>query len=166
MAFDIDANGILHVSAKDKATGKEQKIRIEASSALSEADIEKMVKDAEQHAEEDKAKREEIEDRNRLDRLVFDVEKNSKEWSDQLTESNKEQLNTAIESAKSALREGGQDEIKKGLEELSQAYSAAGASIYEAAKEQTTETTEDEATAGAGASTESKDEDVVEGAAA
>ncbi len=166
VAFDIDANGILHVSAKDKATGKEQKIRIEASSGLSDADIDKMVKDAEQHASEDKTRREEIENRNRLDALVYEVEKNSKEWADQLSDSNKEQLNTAIESAKNALKSGGQDEIKKGLEELSQAYSAAGASIYEAAKGQTSEAAEPEATAGAGAgastSGEAKDDDVVE----
>src|SRR5207245_1831750 len=80
VTFDIDANGILHVSAKDKATGKEQKIRIEASSGLGDKDIDKMVKDAEAHAAEDKRRREEIERRNRLDTLVYEVEKNSKEW--------------------------------------------------------------------------------------
>ncbi len=162
VTFDIDANGILHVSAKDKATGKEQKIRIEASSGLSDADIDKMVKDAEAHASEDKERREEIESRNRLDALVYEVEKNSKEWSDQLSDSNKEQLNGAIESAKSALKSGDKDEIKKGLEELSQAYSAAGASIYEAAKEQTAESAGEEAAAGAGATSEKAEDDVVE----
>ena len=84
VTFDIDANGILHVSAKDKATGKEQKIRIEASSGLSDADIDKMVKDAEKNAAEDKKRREEIDTRNRLDSMTYEVEKNAKEWSDKL----------------------------------------------------------------------------------
>ena len=84
VTFDIDANGILHVTAKDKATSKEQKIRIEASSGLSDKEIEKMVHAAEEHAADDKRRRDEIETRNRLDALVYDVEKNSKEWSDKL----------------------------------------------------------------------------------
>ena len=84
VTFDIDANGILHVSAKDKATGKEQKIRIEASSGLSDSDIDKMVKDAEKNAAEDKKRREEIDTRNRLDSMTYEVEKNAKEWSDKL----------------------------------------------------------------------------------
>jgi len=84
VTFDIDANGILHVAAKDKATGKEQKIRIEASSGLSDAEIDRMVKDAEANASEDKRKREEIDTRNRLDTLAYQVEKESKEWGDKL----------------------------------------------------------------------------------
>ena len=84
VTFDIDANGILHVSAKDKATGKEQKIRIEASSGLSDSEIDRMVKDAEKNAAEDKKRREEIDTRNRLDSMTYEVEKNAKEWSDRL----------------------------------------------------------------------------------
>src|SRR5512135_2130804 len=84
VTFDIDANGILHVSAKDKATSKEQKIRIEASSGLSDSDINRMVQDAEKNAAEDKRKREEIDTRNRLDSMTYEVEKNAKEWSDKL----------------------------------------------------------------------------------
>src|SRR5256714_4263041 len=84
VTFDIDANGILHVSAKDKATGKEQKIRIEASSGLADKEIDKMVKDAEAHAAEDKRRRDDIERRNRLDSLVYEVEQNTKEWADKL----------------------------------------------------------------------------------
>ncbi len=133
--FDIDANGILHVSAKDKTTGKEQKIRIEASSGLSDSDIDKMVKDAEEHAAEDKSKRDEVEQRNRLDKMVFDVEKNSSEWADKLEESQKTRLDEAVESAKKALRSGADEEIKQALEELSQAYSAAGASMYQEASQ-------------------------------
>ena len=135
VTFDIDANGILHVSAKDKTTGKEQKIRIEASSGLSDSEIDKMVKDAEEHATEDKAKRDEVEQRNRLDKMVFDVEKNSSEWADKLEESQKTRLDEAVESAKKALRSGADEEIKQALEGLSQAYSAAGASMYQEASQ-------------------------------
>jgi molecular chaperone DnaK len=135
VTFDIDANGILHVQAKDKTTGKEQKIRIEASSGLSDSEIDKMVKDAEEHAAEDKSKRDEVEQRNRLDKMVFDVEKNSSEWADKLEESQKTRLDEAVESAKKALRSGADEEIKQALEELSQAYSAAGASMYQEASQ-------------------------------
>src|SRR5437667_5528787 len=132
VTFDIDANGILHVSARDKATGKEQKIRIEASSGLSDKDIDKMVKEAESHASEDKRRREEIERRNRLDTMVYEVEKNSKEWVDKLDASLKSRLDKAVEGAKQALRSGQADEISRALDELQQAYSAAGASLYAA----------------------------------
>src|SRR5438309_6059086 len=132
VTFDIDANGILHVSAKDKATAKEQKIRIEASSGLGDKDIDKMVKDAESHAAEDKRRREEIERRNRLDTLVYEVEKNSKEWVEKLDGSLKSRLDKSVEGAKQALRSGNADEISRALDELQQAYSAAGASLYAA----------------------------------
>ncbi len=161
VAFDIDANGILHVSALDKTTGKEQKIRIEASSGLSDAEIDKMVTEAEAHATEDKGRREEIERRNRLDSLIFQVEKDSKEWVDRLDDTNKERLDGAVEAGKQALRAGGAEEIEKALEELSQAYSAAGASLYEASQAQAAE--QPEAGAEEGATDEAKpDEDVVE----
>jgi molecular chaperone DnaK len=132
VVFDIDANGILHVSAKDKATGKEQKIRIEASSGLADKDIDKMVKEAESHAAEDKKRRDVIEQRNRLDNMVYQVTKESKEWVDKLEAGLKSRLDAAIQSAQSALRSGNADEISKALEELQQAYSAAGASLYAA----------------------------------
>jgi molecular chaperone DnaK len=134
VTFDIDANGILHVQAKDKATGKEQKIRIEASSGLSDSEVERMVQDAQQHASEDKGRREEIDQRNRLDSLVYQIEKDSKDWVDRLDQSNKDRLDAAIDKAKQALRSGAAEEIKTALEELSQAYSAAGASMYQAAE--------------------------------
>ncbi len=161
VTFDIDANGILHVSAKDKATNKEQKIRIEASSGLSDSEIDKMVKDAEQHSEEDKSKREEIESRNRLDQLVWQVEKDSKEWIDRLEESQKQRLDEAVESAKSALKSGESADITEALENLSQAYSAAGASLYQEAQAQAegeAAPEDGEAASDAGGS----DEDVVE----
>src|SRR5437762_2724941 len=134
VTFDIDANGILHVSAKDKATGKEQKIRIEASSGLADKDIDKMVKDAESHAQEDKKRRDVIEQRNRLDNMVYQVTKESKDWVDKLEAGLKSRLDAAIQQSQQALRSGKADEISKALEELQQAYSAAGASLYQAAR--------------------------------
>jgi molecular chaperone DnaK len=133
VTFDIDANGILHVSAKDKTTGKEQKIRIEASSGLSESEIDRMVKAAEQHAQEDQTRREQIEARNQLDSLVYRVEKDSKEWADRLPAEAKSRLDAALEGGRQALRTGESDGIRRALDELNQAYSAAGASLYQAA---------------------------------
>jgi molecular chaperone DnaK len=132
VTFDIDANGILHVSAKDKATGKEQKIRIEASSGLSDAEIDKMVKAAEQHSQEDKERREQIENRNQLDSLVYRVEKDSKDWVDRLPADAKSRLDASLEAAKQALRTGDADGIRRGLDDLNAAYSAAGAALYQA----------------------------------
>jgi molecular chaperone DnaK len=133
VTFDIDANGILHVSAKDKTTGKEQKIRIEASSGLSDTDIDKMVKAAELHAKEDAERREAIEARNQLDGLVYKVEKDSKEWVDRLAADVKSRLDAAVEGGRQALRAGDPAGIKTALAELNAAYSAAGASLYDAA---------------------------------
>jgi molecular chaperone DnaK len=133
VGFDIDANGILHVAAKDKTTGKEQKIRIEASSGLSDSEIDRMVKNAEQHAQEDQARREQIEARNQLDSLVYRVEKDSKEWADRLPADAKSRLDSALEGGRQALRTGETEGIQRALDELNQAYSAAGASLYQAA---------------------------------
>src|SRR5687767_11033128 len=166
VTFDIDANGILHVGAKDKATGKEQKIRVESSSGLSDADIDKMVKAAEAHAGEDKQRRESIEQRNQLDSLVYRVEKDSKEWVERLPADAKSRLDSALEAGKQALRTGEADGIRKALDELNNAYSAAGASLYQAGQAQ-----DQGAGAGAGAgeptadggpSGEAKPDDVVE----
>jgi molecular chaperone DnaK len=130
VTFDIDANGILHVSAKDKATNKEQKIRIEASSGLSDSDIDKMVKDAEKNAAEDKKKREEIDTRNRLDSMTYEVEKNAKEWSDKLWPELKTKLDAAVERSRKALRGDDLNEIKAAQEELNRVFSEAGQSFY------------------------------------
>jgi len=145
VTFDIDANGILHVTAKDKATGKEQKIRIEASSGLSENDIQKMVKDAEQHADEDKSRREEIDTRNRLDSLTYEVEKNAKEWSDKLSADLKSRLEAAVERARKALRADDLGEIRSAQEELSRTYSEAGQSLYAQGEQDAGATATDEA---------------------
>ncbi|HEX4684770.1 MAG TPA: molecular chaperone DnaK [Gemmatimonadaceae bacterium] len=130
VTFDIDANGILHVSARDKATGKEQKIRIEASSGLSDSDIDKMVKDAEKNAEEDKKRREEIDTRNRLDSMTYEVEKNSKEWSDKLSPELKSKLEASVERARKALRGDDMNEIRAAQEDLNRTFSEAGQSFY------------------------------------
>jgi molecular chaperone DnaK len=160
VTFDIDANGILHVSAKDQATAKEQKIRIEGSSGLSESEVERMVKEAEQHASEDQEKRDEIDRRNRLDAMVYQVEKDSTEWVDRLDATNKERLNKAVEGAKEALRTGSPDGIRTALDELTQAFSAAGASLYEQTQASSSES------AGAGQqpppADETKPDDVVD----
>ncbi len=158
VTFDIDANGILHVSAKDKASNKEQKIRIEASSGLSDTDIDKMVKAADLHAKEDKDRRDQIEARNHLDGLVYKVEKDSKEWVDRLASDVKGRLDEAVENGKQALRTGDNDGIKKALEELNAAYSAAGASLYQQAQAASAAEGSGEPAAGG----EEKKEDVVE----
>ncbi|WKW15683.1 molecular chaperone DnaK [Pseudogemmatithrix spongiicola] len=132
VTFDIDANGILHVTARDKATGKEQKIRIEASSGLSDAEIDRMVKDAEKNAAEDKAKREEIDTRNRLDTLAYQVEKESKEWADKVPADAKTRLDAAVERARKAHRGEDMNEVKAALEELTAAFQAAGQAVYAA----------------------------------
>src|SRR5512140_1405831 len=132
VTFDIDANGILHVSARDKQTGKEQKIRIEASSGLSDADIDKMVKDAEKNAAADKARREEIDTRNRLDSMTYEVEKNAKEWSDKLPGDLKTRLDASVERARQAHRGDDMNEIKGALEELNASFQAAGQAVYAA----------------------------------
>jgi len=166
VTFDIDANGILHVSAKDKATSKEQKIRIEASSGLSDNDIQRMVKDAESHAAEDKKRREEIDTRNRLDSMTYEVEKNVKEWGDRLPADAKAKLDASIERARKALRGDDMNEIKSAQEELSRAYSEAGQTFYAQSQSQPGAPPGGE-TAGAGAGTNpppggKKEEDVVE----
>jgi molecular chaperone DnaK len=130
VTFDIDANGILHVSAKDKATGKEQKIRIEASSGLSDNDIQRMVKDAESHAAEDKKRREEIDTRNRLDSMTYEVEKSVKDWGDRLPAEMKTKLDASIERARKALRGDDMNEIRAAQEDLSRTFSEAGQTFY------------------------------------
>ncbi|MBX3132483.1 MAG: molecular chaperone DnaK [Gemmatimonadaceae bacterium] len=141
VTFDIDANGILHVTARDKATGKEQKIRIEASSGLSDAEIDRMVKDAEKNSAEDKRKREEIDTRNRLDTLAYQVEKESAEWADKVPAEAKSRLDAAVERARKAHRGEDMAEVKAALEELTAAFQAAGQAVYAAGAAQPTDGT-------------------------
>ncbi|MGD0278139.1 MAG: molecular chaperone DnaK [Smithella sp.] len=118
VSFDIDANGIVHVNAKDLGTGKEQSIKITASSGLSEAEIEKLVRDAEAHAEEDKRRKELIETRNQADSLVYSVEKNVREFGDKVDAAEKTKIEEAIAKAKKALEGDDIDAIKKAQEDL------------------------------------------------
>jgi len=135
VTFDIDANGILSVKAKDKATNKEQSIRIEASTGLSKDEIEKMKKDAEVHAEEDKKKKEAVETKNMADTLIFTAEKALKEAGDKITPEEKKPVEEKI-SALKAIKDGGDvAAIKKATEELSQEAQKIGQKLYAAAQE-------------------------------
>jgi molecular chaperone DnaK len=160
VTFDIDANGILHVSAKDRATAKEQKIRIEASSGLSDAEIDKMVRDAESHATEDQERRQKVESRNQLDSLVYQVEKDSAEWGAKVSETSQARLKDATEAARQALKGDDLAAINAARDELMQAFSAAGQEMYQsqaAASEDAGAGADEPATEPA-----SDDEDVVE----
>jgi molecular chaperone DnaK len=118
VTFDIDANGIVHVAAKDLGTGKEQSIKITASSGLSEAEIQKLVRDAEAHAEEDKKKKELIETRNQADSMAYSVEKNIKEYGEKIDASEKARIEDAIAKVRKAIEGDDIDAIKRAQEEL------------------------------------------------
>jgi len=136
VTFDIDANGILHVSAKDLGTGKEQKITITASSGLSQEEIEKMKKDAELHEEEDKKKREGVEIRNEADNSVYRTEKMLKENGDKIQASDKEKIEAALKDVQEALKGGDTDAIKSSSEKLNEAWQSVSEELYKAAQEQ------------------------------
>ncbi len=162
VSFDIDANGIVHVSAKDLGTGKEQKIRIESSSGLSEEEINKMVQDAEKHAEEDKKKKEEAEAKNNADHMIYQTEKLLKESGDKLQPSDKSEIESKVSALKSAIESNNTDNIKKFTDELQASWSKASETLYKQGQQaggqteqqsQANETTED---------TGRKDESVVD----
>src|SRR6184192_1127390 len=135
VTFDIDANGILHVSAKDLGTGKEQKITITASSGLSKDEVEKMRKDAEAHAEEDKRKREEIEVRNEADNAVYRSEKMLKDNADKISGDDKAKIERAVSAVKEALKGTDVSTVKSASEKLNEAWQAVSAELYKAASE-------------------------------
>ncbi|MDE2642365.1 MAG: Hsp70 family protein, partial [Verrucomicrobiota bacterium] len=135
VTFDIDANGILNVSAKDLGTGKEQKITITASSGLSEEDIEKMKQDAEAHADEDKQRREEVDLRNSADNLAYQTEKLLKDNGDKISGDKKSALEAANKDLKEALKGSDTNAIKAATEKLQQVVQDATADIYKAAQE-------------------------------
>ncbi len=138
VTFDIDANGILHVNAKDLGTGKEQKITISASSGLSKDEVEKMRKDAEAHAEEDKRQREEVEVRNEADNAVYRTEKLLKESGDKLPAAEKAKIDTALAGVKEALKGSDAAAIRTASESLNQAWQTASAELYKTAAQQQT----------------------------
>jgi molecular chaperone DnaK len=133
--FDIDANGILNVSAKDKTTGKEQSIRIEASSGISQEEIERMKKEAESHAEDDKKKKELIDARNLADTLVYTTEKTLREFGDKVNAGDKKNIEEKIEALKKIKDSDDIETIKKASEELSQAIQKVGTELYKAQQE-------------------------------
>ena len=159
VTFDIDANGVLSVTSKDKGTGKEQSIRIEASSGLSDEEIEKMRKAAEENADEDAKVRERIEKLNAADALIFSTKKQLEEYGDKISEGNKTAITEALEKLEAVHKEENLDELDAATEALNQAWSAASQEIYQATQD-AAGAADAEATGGAeGATEEAKAED-------
>ena len=161
VSFDIDANGILNVNAKDKATGKEQSIRIEASSGLSDTEIDKLVNDAKKHESEDKEKREKIDLVNQAEHLIYETEKNVKEHGEKLDDPEKESLTEKVEELKKAKESGSVDNIKSAMESLNAFWSTVASKMYDSAKQ------EDDASGGEstdGTDTKKKKESEIEDA--
>ena len=144
VTFDIDANGIVNVSAKDKATGKEQQIRIQASGGLADGDIERMINEAEQHAEEDKKCRQLVDVRNQADALIHTSEKNLQEFGDKIAEEEKTAIENTIKDLREALESDDIDAIKGKIETLSQAAMKLGEAMYKASQEQEAEASSQE----------------------
>lgn len=136
VSFDIDANGVLNVSAKDKGTGKEQSIRIESSSGLSDEEIEKMKNAAEEHAEEDEKIREQTQKLNEADSLVFSTRKQLDEHGDKISDDQKQKIEAAVEKVEKHHKEENMDELETAMEELNEVWSAASQEIYKAAQEE------------------------------
>lgn len=163
--FDLDANGILNVSATDKATNKQQKITITASSGLSQEEIEKMKKEAEMHAEEDKKKKEEVEIKNQSDAVLFTMEKMLKESGDKMKAEDKKEMEEKTEALKKAKESGNVEEMKKSMEELNEIAQKIGAAMYQQAeaKPETQDSKGEEADSKKDDQADKKDEEVVEG---
>ena len=130
MTFDIDANGIVHVHAKDMATQKEQSIKITASSGLSKEEVEQLVKDAEAHSEEDKKRRETVEIRNQADGLIYGTEKNLKEHGEQISEEEKTKIQEAIDGMRKAMEGDDVDAMKTAMEALTTASHKLAEEMY------------------------------------
>jgi molecular chaperone DnaK len=130
--FDIDANGILHVTAKDKGTGKEQKIRIEAGSGLSKEEVEKMKNEAKANEASDKIERERVEKINQADSLIFQTEKQLKEFGDKIPAEKKQPIESALEALKSAHKTGDLTQIDAAMATLNTAWTAASEEMYKA----------------------------------
>jgi molecular chaperone DnaK len=137
VAFDIDANGIVHVSAKDLGTGNEQKITITASSGLSEQDIESMMKDAESHAEEDRRLRDVAEVKNNAENLVYSTEKSLRDMGDRVEQATRDEIEAAAVEVRKALDSDNTDEIKAKTDALMQASHKLAEAIYQQAQQQT-----------------------------
>ena len=136
VTFDIDANGILNVGAQDKATGKEQSIRIEASSGLSQEEVDKMVDDAKKHETEDKEKRDEVDVKNQADQLIYQTEKNLKEFEEKLDNDDKKRLEEAVEKLKTASAGSNLEDMKSATEDLNSAWNEIAGKMYESSKQE------------------------------
>jgi len=136
VTFDIDANGILNVGAQDKATGKEQSIRIEASSGLNQEEVDKMVDDAKKHETEDKEKREEVDVKNQADQLIYQTEKNLKEFEEKLDDDDKKRLEEAVEKLKTASAGSNLEDMKSATEDLNSAWNEIAGKMYESSKQE------------------------------
>jgi molecular chaperone DnaK len=132
VTFDIDANGILNVSAKDRATNNEQKITITSSSGLSKDEVEKMARDAESHAGEDRAKKEEIELRNQADAMIYNVDKMLREHRDKIAEGDAKSVEEALADVRKAMEEGGKDRIQGAMDKLNQSSHKLAEAMYKA----------------------------------
>jgi len=159
VTFDIDANGIIHVHARDKGTGKETSIRIESGSGLSEDEIEKMKKDAEAHADEDKQQKEIIETRNRADALVYSTEKSLKEHGDKVDADTRKSIEDALVELKKALESGDSESIRKAEEDLAQKSQKLGEEIYKQMQAEASDTPEGGDTPGGADDSANKAED-------
>jgi molecular chaperone DnaK len=159
VTFDIDANGIVNVSAKDKATNKEQAIRIKASGGLNDEEIDRMVGDAEAHAEEDKKRRQLVETRNQADALIHASEKTLMEAGDKVSEADKAAVSAAVEDLKSVLDSEDMEQIQAKTETLSQASMKLGEALYQASTQETEASAEDDGGAAGDAAEESGEED-------
>lgn len=137
VTFDIDANGILNVSARDKATGREQSVRIQTSSGLTDEEKERMIRDAQAHEEEDRRRREEVETRNQIDALIYQTEKNLRDYGDKLQPEEKGKLNTALEELRKAQNSGNIRTMKDAIENLNRAWSEVSSKMYERVRTET-----------------------------
>ena len=162
VTFDIDANGIVNVSAKDKATGKEQQIRIQASGGLDESEIERMVQEAEENAEEDKKKKALIEARNQADSLIYSTEKSLGEFGDKVDASEKASIEQAVSELKSTLESDDVEELKAKTDALAQASMKLGEAMYKAQAESEAASPGDEGQGGDGEEAGKTDDDVVD----
>ncbi|MGQ9515709.1 MAG: Hsp70 family protein, partial [Anaerolineae bacterium] len=157
VTFDIDADGILHVSARDKATGREQRITITASSGLTESEIKRMVREAEQFAEEDRRRKEEVEARNNADSIIYQAEKLLREYGDKVPADLRADVERKIESTRSAMQGRDVARIRQATQELGEALQRLGAAMYQAAGPSAAGGTHDGPTSGGG------EEEVVDG---
>jgi molecular chaperone DnaK len=165
VTFDIDANGILNVTAKDQATGKDQKITITSSSGLSKEEVDRMAKDAEAHAAEDKSRREEIEARNQLDGMVYNIEKMFREHGDKISGDERQQVENALADAKKALESNDKAQMDSARDRLTQASHKLAEQMYKATAAQGQPSTQAGPTPGSepgAAAGEKKDEGVID----